>query len=114
MPATLERPRALPGHWYAGFPTHAYAARVDNPAPPPPPDPWCPHRLAQKPSTATSRAVSTSARPPACAGRAAAASAGSWDSFRLFPSEHASSDAGGCPTRGAAAAARRRGRGGRR
>uniref|UniRef100_A0A0A9DU40 Uncharacterized protein n=1 Tax=Arundo donax TaxID=35708 RepID=A0A0A9DU40_ARUDO len=78
-----------PAHWVAGFPTHAYAARLRASI-----GPCVPHRLMQKPSTATSCAVSTSAMPPpppALAGRARAASAGSWDSFRLFPSEHASS-----------------------
>ncbi|BAS80999.1 Os02g0756850 [Oryza sativa Japonica Group] len=44
----------------------------------------------QNPSTDTSCAVRTSAIPPFL-GLALAASAGSWDSLRLFPSEHWSS-----------------------
>ncbi|XBI78516.1 hypothetical protein VPH35_088197 [Triticum aestivum] len=74
-----------PGHCTAALPTHTCTA------PPGASEPCSPQELPQKPSTATSAAVSTTATPPG-ATPSRAASCSTWSRDRCFPSEHPSSD----------------------
>ncbi|OAY72599.1 hypothetical protein ACMD2_12363 [Ananas comosus] len=75
-----------PGHWTAEFPTQMYANR---PALDRGDEPWDPHRLMQKPSTATSSAVRTTLM--ARRGAPRRTSSTSCGSASERPSEHDSS-----------------------